>query len=111
MYFFSDTNLSNKAWNATVNDGIEELQLMEECNIMIYYYYYIIIIILLLLLFISLYFILLSFHLSSDPCEFSASSHHQRFLFSLHHHIIIHFSLLFHISLILHNPFEFQLTI
>ena len=83
-------------------------------NIMIYYY--IIIIILLLLYYyyyyycISLYFIVLSFHLSSDLCEFSASSLHQRF-FSLHHHIIIHFSLLFHISLILHNPFEFQLTI
>ena len=25
MYFFSDTNLSNKAWDATVNDGMEEL--------------------------------------------------------------------------------------
>ena len=25
MYFFSDTNLSNKEWNATVNDGMEEL--------------------------------------------------------------------------------------
>ena len=24
-YFLSDTNLSNKAWTATVNDGMEEL--------------------------------------------------------------------------------------
>ena len=25
MYFFTETNLSNKAWNAAVNEGMEEL--------------------------------------------------------------------------------------
>ena len=73
-------------------------------NIMIYYYYIIFII---AFHYISFYYHFIYLQIYVSLC----TSSHQRFFFSLHHHIIIHFSLLFHISLILHNPFDFQLTI